>query len=717
MSDRIISNADLNQVIQMLASHGERTLAVVRRQSQLWDTASSRWAIIPVVDGAEVRWDFVADDNESERRGREIVSAFFGPSATMVNNGRQDPHTLGTHSHQVPLAATGDLGRFVETLELMVSVRSDEPDLRRDVSDPISFLLRDFYLALDKTDSDSSGEILSRIEATGLFNSENLRFLRVERLGRLGYWQELSDLPWFADLACTRRPRRISEHMLESVWRASFDEAAFGADPNVAAERFIELDLEEAYGRLLQSVDVPRTVSGRRLVCLSANIAGNSARVERVLASAPAGELPVLRRLAGTISIASYSQVDDGLSVEKRAREHLDQGEFFEVIALAETESDPTFAALAVHAAYELNDPNSCSLAMEAVGKVGASAMPETRQFQTILGEVERVAANRCNGWKDWLSRIAVDEPWVGASDVAREQSPQWDINDLLAATAADIAANALHQASEGVNRQELRAALDLLCGLVGKIVDRPVADPLVDAVLLVLALDDNPSAPVRDAFFRLATNVLHSGPPVPRYQDLVAIAQDLWQRVSARETVVWALDLADAFAAAPSPDHGVRREFIVAVGNKVMPFASRLALDERRSIETLAAECGTRVVLPPLDAAPEATQKDIWNQLAGLSVGLYSLLEGAGDRFEKRLRDLCREVEVTHNADKVATDALKTMAKSVNFLIVDTRHASHAATAAVNAVRPKSLQLFPNGGGISSFIAVLREALTETGV
>ncbi|MCQ3813598.1 MAG: hypothetical protein KTU85_04160 [Acidimicrobiia bacterium] len=715
MSDLIVSTSNFNEVIRVLGPYGERTQAVVDRQSQLWDTATFRWAVIPFVDGAGVRWDFVAVDNESERRGREIVLAFFGPFASVPNDGGQDSPTGGAYYHQVPLAVSGGLGRFVETLELMVSVRSDEPDLRREISDPISLLLRDFYLALDRTDSVTSNEILSRIEATGQFSSENLRFLQVERLGRLGYWQELSGLPWFADLARTRRPRRISEHMLESVWRANFDEAAVGADPNVAFEGFVELGLEETYGRLLQSVDIPQTVSGRRLVCVSAHIAGNSARVKRLLASASDGELPVLR-LLGTVSMDGAAQVDDGLSVEERAREHLGRGEFVEVVALAEIQSDPNLASLAVHAAYELNDPNSCSLAMEAVGRVSSSSLPKTRQFQTILGEVERLATNRCNGWSDWLSRIAADELWVGASDVARECSPQWDINELLVEVAADTAANALHTAGEGINRRELRAVLDLLCGLVGKIVDRPVADPIVDAILLVLALDENPSAPVRDAFFRLATDVLHSGPTVSRYKDLVAIAQDLWQRVGARETVVWALDLADALAVAPSPDPGVLREFMVAVGNKIMPFASRLALDERRSIETLATECGTNVVLPPLDTVPEASQNDIWNQLTGSSVGLYSLLEGAGGRFEKRLRDLCRDVEVMHNADKVATHALQTMAKRVNFLIVDTRHASHAATATVDAVRPRSLQLFPNGGGISSFIAILREALIDTG-
>tara|TARA_B110000196_G_scaffold317793_1_gene331689 strand:- start:520 stop:681 length:162 start_codon:yes stop_codon:yes gene_type:complete len=43
----------------------------------------------------------------------------------------------------------------------------------------------------------------------------------------------------------------------------------------------------------------------------------------------------------------------------------------------------------------------------------------------------------------------------------------------------------------------------------------------------------------------------------------------------------------------------------------------------------------------------------------------------------------------------------------------VDTRHASHAATGAIDASRPRAQQRFPAGSGISSFVACIREAIT----
>src|SRR5438045_2634103 len=76
------------------------------------------------------------------------------------------------------------------------------------------------------------------IEASGLVSADNLRFLTVDRLAALGRWQELADLPWFRDLSRTRRPRRITEHLLESLWRTHMESADAVLGPADALGRF-----------------------------------------------------------------------------------------------------------------------------------------------------------------------------------------------------------------------------------------------------------------------------------------------------------------------------------------------------------------------------------------------------------------------------------------------------------------------------------------------
>jgi hypothetical protein len=225
--------------------------------------------------------------------------------------------------------------------------------------------------------------------------------------------------------------------------------------------------------------------------------------------------------------------------------------------------------------------------------------------------------------------------------------------------------------------------------------------------------MQDNPSAAVRNAFFALTADVLDAAPHASRYTDLVRTATVLWQRVRSRDTVSWALDVADVLAASPSPDPTTRAAFVTSIGTGVGEFATRLALHERSLLEALAAECGTVVVLPPMpEGAAVAQTVDLWAGLDGQLVGLYSLLGGIGARFAQRVNALNPEARIEHNSDPTATDALRSLAMTADFLVVDTRHAAHAATLGIDAVRPRDRQLFPAGRGLSSFISVLRDAL-----
>ena len=188
-----------------LACFGElsdRVATALDRQRQIAADESPQWAIVPTLLKTQCKWLLIADDTEGERRGVEVIEAFFGPSVALTLLGPANVVSASPAVNGIAnvrfIGLQGELPPFVEALELMTSVRRSAPALRRDLPDPIGFLLRDFYLALDQRDPRASEDLLGRIEATGHVGSENLRFLRVERLARLGRWHELGSLPWFA---------------------------------------------------------------------------------------------------------------------------------------------------------------------------------------------------------------------------------------------------------------------------------------------------------------------------------------------------------------------------------------------------------------------------------------------------------------------------------------------------------------------------------------
>ena len=179
------------------------------------------------------------------------------------------------------LRPQGEVRALIEALELMVSVRVSEPEIRREPMEPLPFLLRDFRLAVSAGDADGSERLLKQVEATGLLSSENLRFLLVERLAKLQRWHELGTLPWFAELAKSRRPRHVTDYLLDALWRREFDDTVLSV-PGGPLRRFEAQQLGSQFRSLLDAVDIPASVGGRRLVWLDSIVSGSQARADRL---------------------------------------------------------------------------------------------------------------------------------------------------------------------------------------------------------------------------------------------------------------------------------------------------------------------------------------------------------------------------------------------------------------------------------------------------
>lgn len=139
-----------------------------------------------------------------------------------------------------------------------------------------------------------------------------------------------------------------------------------------------------------------------------------------------------------------------------------------------------------------------------------------------------------------------------------------------------------------------------------------------------------------------------------------------------------------------------------------VRQYTNRLTLRQRVEVEGLASDFS----LPPRVVETPPDEQDLWTALDGKFIGIYSLLTRAESYLRERLSRLCAVGEVRGNSDEVATRALKSLAEKADFLVVDTWHAAHQATGAIDAVRPRERQILPKQRGHSGFLRALEEAL-----
>jgi len=712
---------------ERFGAYRERVEALLTAQRGMWKREPGAWTVIPL-DREPPLFALVAADSEGERRGREVIAAFVGPAVgrladtpLALSSAALADVVLSRHaiSNVVPLAREPgkDSADLLTALERLVSVRSTQPEIRREVPPALPFMLRDYWLALQQRDGLESGRLLASIESAGLLSAENLRFLQVDRLASLGRWQELAGLPTFRDLARTRRPRRISEELMEALWRARIASDDGVTSAQQALDRFAATGLAEDFAPLLRSVDVPSSASGRRLAAVSAVLDDSDDRLERLLDAVSGSERDFIADLR---SLRDRGRLGAGAPTGSAAavglNELLDLGDWEGVLRAAEeSPGDPRAAEAAVRAAFETEDLNLSRRAVDLLGQVPDEELSPLPGFRRMLREVRTAGQDKCPSWAAWLERVGRPEVWNRAAEVLRAESANWDTAEFASGSLAEAAGASLLEASSNANANQVRQSLDLLCTLARNLVGQMAGDPLVQAVMLVVGEQPNPSRQVQEALRGLLEPLLDSGPDSERYAEYVALLDDVWEKVQSRSTFDWGLDIADLLMSASCPDPSTRARFIQALMSWALGRGQQLAHRQVVMANLLADQAGLGLSLEIEPSAPG--EDNIWARLTGTRVGLYSLLPRAGSLLQERLRELAGgRVTVEQNSDHVATPRLKSLAAHADFMVVDTWHAPHSATIAIDAVLPRDQQVLPRGGGVMSFLAALEDRLESTG-
>ncbi len=213
----------------------------------------------------------------------------------------------------------------------------------------------------------------------------------------------------------------------------------------------------------------------------------------------------------------------------------------------------------------------------------------------------------------------------------------------------------------------------------------------------------------MREAYLDLFDQLLEHGTSSKVYRTSVEHAVSLWQRIAAPTTVDWGIAVVDTLLLRPVADSNARIGAVSAILAKARDFDHRLNRRQRTEIEVLSSEAG----LPTRPTPTATTSVDIvWNKLNGAVIGLYSLLPHAADALARRLAPLCSPKAVEGNDDTVSTPALKNLATRSDYMIVDTSHATHAATLAIDSVRSRDQQVLPQGRGVSAFVQALERTL-----
>jgi hypothetical protein len=694
----------------------DRIDGLVEAQVAKFRAGSSDWIVLPWTDG----FYLFSEDSEGQRRGREIVVAFLGPSVVSVETVPEERlesslprawKSLGlirvSYLRRVELGQEA-AGELLTRLEDMTASVAGRARYRLENRPTHSDLLRDFRLSLLRTDDESARSLLDQIRATGQLSAENLRYLRIEYLAAFGRWNEMRSMPHISALLRARRPRAISESLLRMVWWTELVVPGYQS-PQLA---FRERAVLDEFGPLLRSVRVPSSPEGRLVCFLTALADSDVERQQAIVELAQDAEertqLEAFKFEPQTAISQPSVDVPPALPHPDPSAEAYAEGRFVEVIANFLADPVAEHADLAVASVLDSGDSRHAARVLEFVHDLDRRGeVSLNRRARRDLEELQRLVGDTCAGWVEWAVRLSRAR-WTDASAVVRDNSDAWTSIGSLDSQQTSEICDALLEASGGTNADQLRSSLDLLCNQAAAVLSRGSVNDFCQVVLALLSEQENFSEMVRLAYLDLLAAWLEVGPSANEYTQVLEQTLDIWKRITSPVAVGWAIGVLEAVTDLPCPDQATRTAFAVQLVDGVRSHYSRLTLRERVEVEALVADLG----LPAQPVEAKEAEHDVWSALNGKVVGIYSLLPRAAGYLRSRLAELCAVGEVRENHDKVATQALRSLAERADYLIVDTWHAAHQATAGIDAVRPRERQILPRQRGLSGFLRALEDAL-----
>lgn len=667
--------------------------------------------LLPASIDNQMRWYGLAPSDRDTRILSEELNAWLGPplsTALTTANQASDGFDLVVLrlfpdstilkveiEEQWQEQAQVNVASLVDTWDL-APARS--PDLPR----PVGRILRQFYESLIASDRGSAEEALDELKDRALLSPTNIRFLRIELLGRLGTPKEIRDYARLEGILRLVRPPDVTAHLAAAV-NALLIEPELTAGPNANWQE-LGNRIDDEWPNLVTHPDQIRSTFGARCLALT-----------EVLTESP--RQAILRVLEETwgddevVAAAVRNRVSDQVEVEPQSALDLYLiGEYSRALEVINSSAPSgSNSGLALMSAANLGDAESARLALSIVDQLTDTDRAELldqaveRNLHTSLQERAGVT-DAPSGWVNWLNGEWPDRP-----DLLKEWATTWGRPTDLEPDESAALEGALLEGLSDQRRDRIRNGLPILTDwLIDENTGLAVGTVPLVAFIVEILLTSAAGRVEREAVLVLLDELLVSGCSSTEYQNLISAIGSQFSQLGPRNAA-WlasALDLL-LLSAATEPD---ARDLLVS--NALVLAQSWTGLLETTDARLLAKVLkvgGHETSFLTTDTDDKSTRRT--SQKSFRRVGIYSLLEPAARRASDWIKELWPSVDVTLSHDHVNSSRLEAMVRGVDVLLIQTSRATHAATSAIGDATAQNTEvIYVNGRGATSIVRGLIE-------
>ena len=635
---------------------------------------------------------------------REILQAYFGNTYFeffhQIHTSAEDPleakllekYAAGFLRLKVRPAFNQDntkLATLMRTLGKMLSRYHEKPLFITAAKRPAGRILRDFFTAINRADGSAGLEYVAELSAGQLLTPLNLMSLEFEALAASSRWDEiLEDKQRLTDAITGVTSRNVTLVILQAL-------RCTGLQCEVMNTKTCA-EIDTQYSHIQSLFFKPPDISSNRTEewmawSIGAGVFGYD-QLQHVLPK-------------NLVDSGWWQRLSDWLAggPPQPSSQVLLAVSLDELLIMAPSEES---AASLIKYSVDASDTENLKIC-SALRSFPAGIVNETvknKKFYSLLWDALNEVGNEptINNWRDVFNTITEGTTIANVQQKLSNCLPDWGSEKWEVGP--------LDKFIEEGDSSVLR---DILPQLLPWLVERGIVLSKVHliGVLENLAADETVSAEdlnISGDVFSLLSDL----PLTPdEYREALDCVDIVWSKVKSRATINYYLDVIDLIVDAPCADLK-RREFL---WSDFQEFLIRrwAKLDEPQQLTALVlAEelTGTREQFPsiyseetPLQVAPKV-------DLAGKTLAIYSLTEGAGKRAAAILGEKYPGLAVSVNHDKSATSALINLAEKMNFFVFASRSAAHQAFYAVTAKRKDFI--YPAGKGSTSIIRAFEARL-----
>lgn len=680
-----------------------------------------------------LHWYGMADNNELMSQLIEEIHGFLGPSYSdfrgelcRLSNANETEAVLlerfGNRVIQFQAQSQDDILEIERMLLLYQNVLARRPPRPDRTRRPFGKIRGEFDRALLTGNAVNAKALLNELNDSGRVNAEQRKFLEIRFFAGLDKQEELArDHSLITSVMDLPLPPQTIADLVQALYEVYILPIETNSDPEVIKTSFKQ-HIANRFGPIFRErkgIRLPKVLRAFLLFELIQE-EPNLFRCQAIIEGYPhegEGE-ELIRRWFSSITQPSIKKPRDAFEQVRQAIVDEDYESAIKICYQA-LPSPWAYSAL-LRCAVEQNDPNVTRRVIDAIENADDAA--RSKFTKKDLTRLEKLRSQQEEGtilrfdysWVTWASWVRTGPPYDKMPMVVLEGAIlNWRVEDYIhdaeqCALLAQLIGNATGE-SENVFRTAFPHLVEFF-------VERPVLPvrtfvPLYNMFIKVIAMNGNVSADELELVTSLVQALMNLGPSKSAYMECIDDLCEILAGNSSPMHFDWALNTAEMLALYPTQDPELRLRFFVAVTHMMQVGFHRMTSTQSAVLEILVKDYNCPQVLELFPAIPSTTETMLDNRFSGL-VGIYTLMETAGQRAKQLLQKLLPNARIELNCDSVGTERLKHLANNSDVFIFAWRSSKHQAYYCIKSARKEREILLPQGKGTASIVKSAIEAL-----